>query len=1184
MNELRNRSIRKFNPGTLQSDKEMIDQFVVRKHELDIVLEVLRGNIDSSSCQHVLVVAPRGRGKTMLLARVASELCTDKKLSAHLLSVRFMEESPEIFNLADFWLETLFHLARESTTHDPKLARELRETHAALTARWREQALEEHARAAVMAAVDRLGKKLVLMVENLHELSENVDEDFGWKLRCALQSEPQIMLLATATSCFEGLDDAQQPFFELFRLVDLQRLNTDECRRLWQVVSGDTVSGRDIRPLEILTGGSPRLLVIVAGFARHRSLRQLMEELVQLIDEHTEYFRSNLEVLGKTERRVYVAVIDLWQASRTGEIAARARMDVRTVSTMLGRLVDRGAVMVEGSGKKRLYAASEPLYSIYYKLRRERDESALVENLMRFMAVFYSEAELAEMSGMMMAEAAQSKAIREGIKKARAELPQIDSVFSSMAWLGSEGLSNQAETIDNEVVERFGASDALALQARVARALVDKGIERGRLGDFVAAIAACDEIIERFGRSDVPKLQEAVASALINKGVARGRLGDFVAAIAAYDEIIERFGGSDALAFQARVAKALVNKGVARGRLGDVAASIAACDEIIERFGGSHVPALQEAVARALLNKGVTQRKLGDVAATIVAYDELIERFGASDALALQEAVAGALLNKGVAQGKLGDVVAAIAACDEVIERFGGSAVPELQVRVAKALVNKGVVQGQLGDVAAAIAAYDEVKERFGGSAVPELQVEVARALINKGVAQGQLGDCVAAIAAFDEIIERFGGSDVPEFQEAVARALVNKGVAQGQLGDVAAEIAACDEVVERFGGSDVPELQEAVARALINKGVAQRQLGDVAAEIAACDEVVERFGGSDVPELQEAVARALINKGVEQRQLGDFAAAIAACDEVVERFGGSDVPELQARVAKALVNKGVEQEQLGDVAAAIAAYDEVKERFGGSAVPELQARVAKALVNKGVVQGHLGDFAATITTCDEIIERFGGSAVPELQVEVAKALINKGVAQRQLGDFAAAIAACDKVVERFGGSDVSELQEVVVSALINKGMDQTEIGRAEEALHTCKELEQRRGILTGDERLVFEWRVKWVRTKALLLQEKHGAAMDTFRSAYAVFVPGDETMMREMLWLVPDLIAAGASEHDLVEILSSDRAKSDTLLPLVVALRQRNGEAVRAPAEVLEVAVDIRERIEAKTAKGPSS
>ena len=229
MNEIRNLSIRKFNPGTLQSDEEVIAQFVVRQHELDIVLDVLRGNVDSPSCQHVLVVAPRGRGKTMLLARVAAELRADDELAGLLLPVRFMEESQEIFNLADFWLETLFHLARESVAHDPEFARELRETHAALTGRWREQALEEHARAAVLEAVDRLGKKLVLMIENLQALCENVDDDFGWKLRGVLQSEPKIMLLATATSRFEGLDDATQPFF---RVVPNHWVTTVDDRRV----------------------------------------------------------------------------------------------------------------------------------------------------------------------------------------------------------------------------------------------------------------------------------------------------------------------------------------------------------------------------------------------------------------------------------------------------------------------------------------------------------------------------------------------------------------------------------------------------------------------------------------------------------------------------------------------------------------------------------------------------------------------------------------------------------------------------------------------------------------------------------------------------------------------------------------------------------------------------------------
>ena len=413
MDALRKPPVRKLNPGMLQSDDEVREQFVVRQHKLAIVLEVLRGNIEASSCQHVLVVAPRGRGKTMLLARVAAELHTDAALSEHLLPVRFMEESQEVFNLADFWLETLFHLARESAVYNPELAREVRETHADLIGRWNEETLGERALAAVLRAADRLGKQLVLMVENLQALCDTVDDDFGWKLREVLQSEPQIMLLATATSRFKGLtsrfkelDDARQPFFELFRTVELDPLSTEECRKLWRVISGDEVSEREMRPLEILTGGSPRLLVIIAGFGQHRSLLQLMEELVTLIDEHTEYFRSNMEVLPKTERRVYIAVIDLWQPSTTGEIAERARMDVRAVSTMLGRLADRGAVIWKGSGKKRQYVAAERLYSIYYKLRRERDEAAVVQNLIHFMVAFYSEDELAEMSGEFIAEEA----------------------------------------------------------------------------------------------------------------------------------------------------------------------------------------------------------------------------------------------------------------------------------------------------------------------------------------------------------------------------------------------------------------------------------------------------------------------------------------------------------------------------------------------------------------------------------------------------------------------------------------------------------------------------------------------------------------------------------------------------------------------------------------------------------
>ena len=202
-------SIRKFNPGTFQSDDELMRQFVVRKHELHLVLEVLSENINAKSCQHILVAGPRGRGKTMLLARVCAELRTNKALSQHLLPVRFMEESQEIANLADFWLEALFHLAKTTAATNPEFSEELLGTHGDLAARWQDSNFEELVRAAVLGAADRIGRKLVLMVENMQSLSADLHSDFGWKLRKTLQTEPQIILLATATSQFKGLLDAQ---------------------------------------------------------------------------------------------------------------------------------------------------------------------------------------------------------------------------------------------------------------------------------------------------------------------------------------------------------------------------------------------------------------------------------------------------------------------------------------------------------------------------------------------------------------------------------------------------------------------------------------------------------------------------------------------------------------------------------------------------------------------------------------------------------------------------------------------------------------------------------------------------------------------------------------------------------------------------------------------------------------
>ena len=975
MNEPSVPTIRKFNPGLFQSDRDVIEQFVVRHHELDAVLDILRGNVEAPSCQHVLIVAPRGRGKTMLLARAAAELRVDEQLSARLLPVRFMEESHEIFRLADFWLETLFYLTREVAGPDPDLSRELRDTHADLKSRWRERELADRARAAVLEAAERLDRRLVLMVENLQALCENVDDDFGWGLRQALQSEPRIVLVATATSHFEALEDARQPFFELFRTIPLRPLNTEDCRRLWHAAGGGDRSAWSIRPLEILTGGSPRLLVIVAGFARHRSLRQLMDELVTLIDDHTEYFRSHLEGLARTERRVYLAAIDLWEPATPGEIAARAALDVRVVSTMLGRLVERGAVTVEGSGRKRLYAAAERLYCVYYKLRRERDEAAVVQGLIRFMAVFYDDGELKELSGPLLLEAARFPAFREGIERALVQMPDTEAnVFRSAVFPGEGRRAVEGE--DRQARESGDGAWGLRSRIASASALVDKGLDQIQHGDAEAAVKICDEVVDRFGADEAPELRSQVALAMVNKGFAQGRLGD---------------------------AEAAVN----------------ICDEVVDRFDADEAPELRPRVAWALVNKGL-------------------------------------------ARIQLGDAEAAIRTCDEVVDRFGADEAPELRSQVALAMVNKGFAQMQLGDAGAAVRTCDEVVDRFGADEMPGLRLQVVMALANKGRAQMQLGGTKAAIVSWDEAIVSW------------------------------------DEFIERYGAEEAPELQFHIAQVLVNKGLAQMQLGDAEAAIAACDEIVERFGTDEAPKLRLQVAWAMVSKGFAQNRLGDTGAAVNICDEVVDRFGADEAPELRTQIALAMVIKGFAQMRHRNAEAAIVTWDDFIERYGTDATPILRSQVAWVLLCKSSIQ----------------------------------------------------IAA----------------------------------GHPEDALRACEELERRFDTLAPNEIPAFRWLTVWVRIDSLLAMGRREAAVDAFRTAYHLFDPKNEEMLGEMLGTVPRVIAAGFPERDLAGVLAEDRGKADALAPLLVALRQRIGESVRAPVEVLEVAKDIRRLIDETEAAGNAS
>lgn len=391
----------KHNPAFL-SREELVASFVVRRADLDLVIEHIREQPDGPP-QHALLIGPRGIGKTTMVLRIAAAVESDPDLGRQWYPLVFGEEAYQVATAAELWLEAILRLA------DQTGEARLRATHRALKNERDERRLYERALGVLMDFADAQKKRLLVIVENMNMiLGEQLSADDGWTLRHTLQNERRILLLGTATTRFDAIDDVEQAMYDLFWVHDLRPLDTEECRVLWTSISGDEIDAHRIRPVQILTGGSPRLLSILASFASGVSFRDLMLRLTDLVDDHTNYFKSNLESLPVAERKVYAALADIWAPATAREVAEEARISVNTASALLHRLQQRGAVVeVSRRGRKVSYQVAERMYNIYHLMRRGGGEDSRVRAVVDFMVHMYGEGGLVDATRKIVAEAVQ---------------------------------------------------------------------------------------------------------------------------------------------------------------------------------------------------------------------------------------------------------------------------------------------------------------------------------------------------------------------------------------------------------------------------------------------------------------------------------------------------------------------------------------------------------------------------------------------------------------------------------------------------------------------------------------------------------------------------------------------------------------------------------------------------------
>jgi tetratricopeptide (TPR) repeat protein len=373
----------KYNPSFYQTD-ELIKAFVVRQQHLTRILEQLRES-PSGDQRHLLVIGPRGSGKTTLVLRVGAEIDRDTALKSHWLPIIFAEESYEVLSPGELWLQALVRLEDES--RDPRLANVVTE----LRLEPDDVRLSRAAVCELLAYSEKLDKQILLVVENIDMLLTAMEpREIETGILDVLRNHKSITLLGTATATADSPEFLHRRWSDILSIEKLGPLDQDECAVLWKSLTGDALTSGQLRAIQILSGGNVRLVKILGDFAFKTSFRELMNRLSSLVDQHTGYFKSQLEHLAPAERKVFVAVLNIWDPADARTVGQMTRMGTSKASALLNRLESKGAVTAANdNGKSHLYQATERLFNIYYLMRKGGHPSNRVRAVVKFMVQFY---------------------------------------------------------------------------------------------------------------------------------------------------------------------------------------------------------------------------------------------------------------------------------------------------------------------------------------------------------------------------------------------------------------------------------------------------------------------------------------------------------------------------------------------------------------------------------------------------------------------------------------------------------------------------------------------------------------------------------------------------------------------------------------------------------------------------
>ena len=516
------RSLR-YSPGNM--DRQSLEAlFVGRDDLMEDVLSRVAKSVLGTGKHYVLLVGPRGSGKTHFLAlarhRLMDRLRTDdahERVAVALLK----EEGWGVASFLDFVVRILRALADQAPELDAEIAtvcdmfaKDPAEAEAIALAR-----LRQHIR----------GKTLLLICENLADLFAGLGEEGQKRWRSTIQEDGNWTIVASTPSLFSAVTSQDSPFYGFFTIRALEKIDFDASldllvkkavRERKDDLAGTlrTPFGRArARAIHHLAAGNHRTYVVLFDYLDNETLDDLVQPFTRMVDDLTPYYQDRMRRLPPAKRKIIEFLCLEGRPKTIKDISTPCLMSQQTAAKQIGELDAAGLVSRTRIGRNTYCEISEPLMRICFEIKGDKAE--YLRLFVEFLCHWFAKHELEDVQNL-------------GDQGARVERTRCH--------------------VDESTLEK---ADRAAAQAMLSAGIDFKGL--GRDVEHLAATAGALAVAVRsFGPRCLPQdlaaIREALADRLDEGTVGRvltgflkvGRRNDFAGDLADWEQALQSLATS----------------------------------------------------------------------------------------------------------------------------------------------------------------------------------------------------------------------------------------------------------------------------------------------------------------------------------------------------------------------------------------------------------------------------------------------------------------------------------------------------------------------------------------------------------------------------------------------------------------------------------------------------------------